>query len=116
VVQTSVLVLCDNHLFAAWLRCVCNTYQTKTVIVTERWIVVLSGFLLRGMPKGETHPEFPPAGRRFPQKTALPLSIACSAGKTHSAAEQLLQKGLDDIRKKHGRKALTLQKTQNLFG
>ena len=32
-----------------------------------------------------------------------------------SAAEQLLQKGLDDIRKKHGKKALTLQKTQELF-
>lgn len=32
-----------------------------------------------------------------------------------SAAEQLLQKGLDDIRKKYGKKALTLQKTQNLF-
>ena len=32
-----------------------------------------------------------------------------------SAAEQLIQKGLDDIRKKHGKKALTLQKTQNLF-
>ena len=32
-----------------------------------------------------------------------------------SAAEQLIQKGLDDIRKKHGKKALTLQKTQSLF-
>ena len=32
-----------------------------------------------------------------------------------SAAEQLLQKGLDDIRKKHGKKALTVQKTQELF-
>ena len=33
-----------------------------------------------------------------------------------SAAEQLIQKGLDDIKKKHGKKALTLQKTQTLFG
>ena len=33
-----------------------------------------------------------------------------------AAAEQIIQKGLDDIRKKHGKKALTLQKTQNLFG
>ena len=32
-----------------------------------------------------------------------------------SAAEQLIQKGLDDIKKKHGKKALTLQKTQTLF-
>lgn len=41
-----------------------------------------------------------PAARRFPQKTALPLSIACSAGKTHSAAEQLFQKRLGDIPEK----------------
>lgn len=32
-----------------------------------------------------------------------------------AAAEQILQKGLDDIQKKHGKKALTLQKTQSLF-
>ena len=32
-----------------------------------------------------------------------------------SAAEQILQKGLEDIEKKHGKKALRLQITQNLF-
>ena len=32
-----------------------------------------------------------------------------------AAAEQIIQKGLDDIQKKHGKKALTLQKTQKLF-
>ena len=32
-----------------------------------------------------------------------------------SAAEQLLQKGLDAVRKKHGKKALTLQNKQSLF-
>ncbi len=32
-----------------------------------------------------------------------------------AAAEQIIQKGLDEIQKKHGKKALTLQKTQSLF-
>ena len=39
-------------------------------------------------------------------------AVSCSEV---SAAEQLIQKGLDDIKKKHGKKALTLQKTQTLF-
>lgn len=32
-----------------------------------------------------------------------------------AAAEQIIQKGLDDIERKHGKKAIKLQKTQNLF-
>lgn len=67
----------------------------------------------RGCKPGYTRHTYVLPQQMIDQVKAVAQFFCCSEV---SAAEQLLQKGLDDIRKQHGKKALTLQKTQNLFG
>lgn len=66
----------------------------------------------RGCKPGYTRHTYVLPEQMINQVKAVAQFFCCSEV---SAAEQLIQKGLDDIRKKHGKKALTLQKTQNLF-
>ena len=66
----------------------------------------------RGCRPGYTRHTYVLPQQMIDQIKAVAQFFCCSEV---SAAEQLIQKGLDDIRKKHGKKALTLQKTQSLF-
>ena len=66
----------------------------------------------RGCKPGYTRHTYVLPEQMINQVKAVAQFFCCSEV---SAAEQLIQKGLDDIRKKHGKKALTLQKTQSLF-
>ena len=66
----------------------------------------------RGCKPGYTRHTYVLPEQMINQVKAVAQFFCCSEV---SAAEQLIQKGLDDIRKKHGKKALTLQKTQTLF-
>lgn len=66
----------------------------------------------RGCKPGYTRHTYVLPQQMIDQIKAVSQFFCCSEV---SAAEQLIQKGLDDIRKKHGKKALTLQKTQSLF-
>ncbi len=66
----------------------------------------------RGCKPGYTRHTYVLPEQMINQVKAVAQFFCCSEV---SAAEQLIQKGLDDIRKKHGKRALTLQKTQNLF-
>lgn len=66
----------------------------------------------RGCRPGYTRHTYVLPQQMIDQIKAVSQFFCCSEV---SAAEQLIQKGLDDIRKKHGKKALTLQKTQTLF-
>ena len=66
----------------------------------------------RGCKPGYTRHTYVLPEQMINQAKAVAQFFCCSEV---SAAEQLIQKGLDDIRKKHGKKALTLQKTQSLF-
>lgn len=66
----------------------------------------------RGCKPGYTRHTYVLPEQMINQVKAVAQFFCCSEV---SAAEQLIQKGLDDIRKKHGKKALMLQKTQNLF-
>ena len=67
----------------------------------------------RGCKPGYTRHTYVLPQQMIDQVKAVAQFFCCSEV---SAAEQLIQKGLDDIKKKHGKKALTLQKTQTLFG
>ena len=67
----------------------------------------------RGCKPGYTRHTYVLPQQMIDQVKAVAQFFCCSEV---SAAEQLIQKGLDDIRKKYGKKALTLQKTQTLFG
>lgn len=67
----------------------------------------------RGCKPGYTRHTYVLPKQMIDQVKAVAQFFCCSEV---SAAEQLIQKGLDDIKKKHGKKALTLQKTQTLFG
>lgn len=66
----------------------------------------------RGCKPGYTRHTYVLPQQMIDQVKAVAQFFCCSEV---SAAEQLIQKGLDDIKKKHGKKALTLQKTQTLF-
>lgn len=66
----------------------------------------------RGCKPGYTRHTYVLPQQMIDQIKAVSQFFCCSEV---SAAEQLIQKGLDDIKKKHGKKALTLQKTQTLF-
>lgn len=66
----------------------------------------------RGCKPGYTRHTYVLPQQMIDQVKAVAQFFCCSEV---SAAEQLIQKGLDDIRKRHGNKALTLQKTQSLF-
>ena len=66
----------------------------------------------RGCKPGYTRHTYVLPQKMIDQVKALAHFFSCSEV---AAAEQIIQKGLDDIQKKHGKKALTLQKTQNLF-
>jgi len=66
----------------------------------------------RGCKPGYTRHTYVLPEQMINQVKAVAQFFCCSEV---SAAEQLIQKGLDDIRKRHGKKALTLQKTQTLF-
>lgn len=66
----------------------------------------------RGCKPGYTRHTYVLPQQMIDQVKAVAQFFCCSEV---SAAEQLIQKGLDDIRKRHGNKALTLQKTQTLF-
>lgn len=66
----------------------------------------------RGCKPGYTRHTYVLPEQMINQVKAVAQFFCCSEV---SAAEQLIQKGLDDIKKKHGKKALTLQKTQTLF-
>jgi hypothetical protein len=66
----------------------------------------------RGCKPGYTRHTYVLPQQMIDQVKAVAQFFCCSEV---SAAEQLIQKGLDDIWKKHGKKALTLQKTQTLF-
>lgn len=66
----------------------------------------------RGCKPGYTRHTYVLPQQMIDQVKAVAQFFCCSEV---SAAEQLIQKGLDDIRKQHGKKALTLQKTQSLF-
>ena len=66
----------------------------------------------RGCKPGYTRHTYVLPEQMINQVKAVAQFFCCSEV---SAAEQLIQKGLDDIRKRHGKRALTLQKTQTLF-
>lgn len=66
----------------------------------------------RGCKPGYTRHTYVLPQQMIDQVKAVAQFFCCSEV---SAAEQLIRKGLDDIKKKHGKKALTLQKTQTLF-
>ncbi|MBQ7424241.1 MAG: hypothetical protein IJV19_05825 [Prevotella sp.] len=66
----------------------------------------------RGCKPGYTRHTYVLPQKMIDQVKAVAHFFSCSEV---AAAEQIIQKGLDDIQKKHGKKALTLQKTQNLF-
>ena len=66
----------------------------------------------RGCKPGYTRHTYVLPQQMIDQVKAVAQFFCCSEV---SAAEQLIQKGLDDIKKKHGKRALTLQKTQTLF-
>ncbi len=66
----------------------------------------------RGCKPGYTRHTYVLPEQMINQVKAVAQFFCCSEV---SAAEQRIQKVLDDIRKKHGKKALTLQKTQTLF-
>ena len=66
----------------------------------------------RGCKPGYTRHTYVLPQQMIDQVKAVAQFFCCSEV---SAAEQLIQRGLDDIRKKHGEKALILQKTQTLF-
>lgn len=66
----------------------------------------------RGCKPGYTRHTYVLPEQMINQVKAVAQFFCCSEV---SAAEQLIQKGLDDIKKKHGKKALILQKTQTLF-
>lgn len=66
----------------------------------------------RGCKPGYTRHTYVLPQKMIDQVKAVAHFFNCSEV---AAAEQIIQKGLDDIQKKHGKKALTLQKTQNLF-
>ena len=66
----------------------------------------------RGCKPGYTRHTYVLPQQMIDQVKAVAQFFCCSEV---SAAEQLIQKGLDDIKKKHGKKALILQKTQTLF-
>ena len=66
----------------------------------------------RGCKLGYTRHTYVLPQKMIDQVKAVAHFFSCSEV---AAAEQIIQKGLDDIQKKHGKKALTLQKTQNLF-
>ena len=66
----------------------------------------------RGCKPGYTRHTYVLPQQMIDQVKAVAQFFCCSEV---SAAEQLIQKGLDDIRKRHVNKALTLQKTQSLF-
>ena len=67
----------------------------------------------RGCKPGYTRHTYVLPQQMIDQVKAVAQFFCCSEV---SAAEQLIQKGLDDIKKKQGKKTLTLQKTQTLFG
>ena len=67
----------------------------------------------RGCKPGYTRHTYVLPQKMIDQVKAVAHFFSCSEV---AAAEQIIQKGLDDIQKKHGKKALTLQKTQTLFG
>lgn len=66
----------------------------------------------RGCKPGYTRHTYVLPRQMIDQVKAVAQFFCCSEV---SAAEQLIQRGLDDIRKKHGEKALILQKSQFLF-
>ena len=66
----------------------------------------------RGGKPGYTRHTYVLPQKMIDQVKAVAHFFSCSEV---AVAEQIIQKGLDDIQKKHGKKALTLQKTQNLF-
>lgn len=66
----------------------------------------------RGCKPGYTRHTYVLPQKMIEQVKAVAHFFSCSEV---AAAEQIIQKGLDDIQKRHGKKALTLQKTQSLF-
>lgn len=66
----------------------------------------------RGCKPGYTRHTYVLPQKMIEQVKAVAHFFSCSEV---AAAEQIIQKGLDDIQKRHGKKALTLQKAQSLF-
>ena len=66
----------------------------------------------RGCKPGYTRHTYVLPQKMIDQVKAVAHFFNCSEV---AAAEQIIQKGLEDIEKRHGKKALRLQKKQNLF-
>ncbi len=66
----------------------------------------------RGCKPGYTRHTYILPQQMIDQVKAVAQFFRCSEV---SAAEQLIQKGLDEIKKENGKKALTLRKEQSLF-